>query len=234
MSELLLVGEFLFDLYIFAMGMAANANITDYRVAFIFIVQAAGLIILFIPSLLKEAGLIKATVKYIDLDMILKLIMWVQTLYLAHNFFLLTTIINIICVSFALVCRVKICNEVKGLNISIPEAIRVMQKIDSAYMKGHYPFVFGNFFTIAFLMACHKSVMETIISGSICVAFFGIGIYRLLRNAYISKNDIARLIVIEILMLALGAMELRVITSIVWVEFVSSIRDALKRNAEIS
>ena len=98
MFELLVVGEFLFDLSILAMEIAAHANISDYRVAMVFIVLVVGIGISFIPSLLREAGIIKSSVKYIDLEMILKFIMWAQTLYLAYNFFLLTVIINIICI----------------------------------------------------------------------------------------------------------------------------------------
>jgi hypothetical protein len=184
MRELLIVGEFLFDLSILAMEIAAHANISDYRVAMIFIVLFVGIGISFIPSLLREAGIIKSTVKYIDFEMILKFIMWAQTLYFAYNFFLPTVIINVICLSFSILCKVKICNEVRALNINVLDAINGMKKIDSSYMEPHYPFIIGNFLTIAFLMSFHETVTELIISGLIWVTVFGIGIFRLWKKAF--------------------------------------------------
>lgn len=231
MFELLVVGEFLFDLSILAMEIAAHANISDYRVAMIFIVLVVGIGISFIPSLLREAGIIKSTVKYIDFEMILKFIMWAQTLYFAYNFFLPTVIINVICLSFSILCKVKICNEVRALNINVLDAINGMKKIDSSYMEPHYPFIIGNFLTIAFLMSFHETVTELIISGSICVTFFGIGIFRLWKKEFLSKKDILCLILVEVLMITLGAMNMRLITCILYAEFCSRFRDALKRMA---
>ncbi|WP_026515080.1 hypothetical protein [Butyrivibrio sp. LB2008] len=231
MRELLIVGEFLFDLSILAMEIAAHANISDYRVAMIFIVLVVGIGISFIPSLLREAGIIKSTVKYIDFEMILKFIMWAQTLYLAYNFFLLTAIINIICISFSILCKVKICNEVRSLNINVLDAINGMKKIDSSYMEPHYPFIIGDFLTIAFLMSFHENVTELIISESICVTVFGIGIFRLWKKEFLSKKDILCLILVEVLMITLGAMNMRLITCILYAEFCSRFRDALKRMA---
>ncbi|WP_026656961.1 hypothetical protein [Butyrivibrio sp. AE3003] len=231
MFELLVVGEFLFDLSILAMEIAAHANISDYRVTMIFIVLVVGIGISFIPSLLREAGIIKSTVKYIDFEMILKFIMWAQTLYFAYNFFLLTVIINVICLSFSILCKVKICNEVRSLNINVLDAINGMKKIDSSYMEPHYPFIIGDFFTIAFLLSFHETIAELIISGSICVTFFGIGIFRLWKKEFLSKKDILCLILVEVLMITLGAMNMRLITCILYAEFCSRFRDALKRMA---
>ena len=231
MRELLIVGEFLFDLSILAMEIAAHANISDYRVAMIFIVLVVGIGISSIPSLLREAGIIKPTVKYIDLEMILKFIMWAQTLYLAYNFFLLTAIINIICISFSILCKVKICNEVRSLNINVLDAINGMKKIDSSYMEPHYPFIIGDFLTIAFLMSFHETVTELIISESICVTVFGISIFRLWKKEFLSKKDILCLILVEVLMITLGAMNMRLITCILYAEFCSRFRDALRRMA---
>ena len=231
MRELLIVGEFLFDLSILAMEIAAHANISDYRVAMIFIVLVVGIGISSIPSLLREAGIIKSTVKYIDLEMILKFIMWAQTLYLAYNFFLLTAIINIICISFSILCKVKICNEVRSLNINVLDAINGMKKIDSSYMEPHYPFIIGDFLTIAFLMSFHETVTELIISESICVTVFGISIFRLWKKEFLSKKDILCLILVEVLMITLGAMNMRLITCILYAEFCSRFRDALRRMA---
>lgn len=231
MFELLVVGEFLFDLSILAMEIAAHANISDYRVAMIFIVLVVGIGISFIPSLLREAGIIKSTVKYIDFEMILKFIMWAQTLYFAYNFFLQTVIINVICLSFSILCKVKICNEVRALNINVLDAINGMKKIDSSYMEPHYPFIIGDFFTIAFLLSFHETIAELVISGSICVTFFGIGIFRLWKKEFLSKKDILCLILVEVLMITLGAMNMRLITCILYAEFCSIFRDALKRMA---
>ena len=231
MCELLIVGEFLFDLSILAMEMAAHANISDYRVAMIFIVLVVGIGISFIPSLLREARIIKSTVKYIDLEMILKFIMWAQTLYFAYNFFLPTVIINVICLSFSILCKVKICNEVRSLNINVLDAINGMKKIDSSYIEPHYPFIIGDFFTIAFLLSFHETIAELIISGSICVTFFGIGIFRLWKKAFLSKKDILCLLLVEVLMITLGAMNMRLITCILYAEFCSRFRDTLKRMA---
>lgn len=231
MRELLIVGEFLFDLSILAMEIAAHVNISDYRVAMIFIVLVVGIGISFIPSLLREAGIIKSTVKYIDFEMILKFIMWAQTLYFAYNFFLPTVIINVICLSFSILCKVKICNEVRSLNINVLDAINGMKKIDSSYMELHYPFIIGDFFTIAFLLSFHETIAELIISGSICVTFFGIGIFRLWKKEFLSKKDILCLILVEVLMITLGAMNMRLITCILYAEFCSRFRDVLKRMA---
>ena len=63
------------------------------------------------------------------------------------------------------------------------------------------------------------------------MVYFGIGIYRIWRNDYISKRDIFLLSVINLVMIILNSFGFRLITCILWAEFYSKMRDGLKKRA---
>lgn len=229
MHIILEISELIYNLSIIAMGYAAYKNISDYRVALIFVVLIVGVIFSASPSLLKEASLVKNTGKFCDIDMALKFIMWVQTMYLAHHFFVLTLIINIICMSLTIFCKVNICNEIRALNISVSDAINRINRLDSSYIDSHRPFIIGDFFVIMIFTSFHKNTIEMMISVVICIVYFGIGIYRIRRNTYISKRDIFWLSIIDLAMIFLNTFRLRFITCVLWVGFYSRMRDILKK-----
>lgn len=231
MHKLLMFSEFLYNLSIIAMGYAAYTNVVDYRVAIIFVLLIIGIIFSISPSLLKEAGVIKHSGKYSDFDMALKFIMWVQTLYLAHGFFLFSMVINIICMPLAIFCKVKICNEIEGVNISVADAIDRIKKLDSSYIDPHNPFIIGNFLVITIFMSFHENIIGMIVSVAICIVYFGIGIFRLWKNGYISKRDIVVLSVIDLALIILSLLRLRLLACILWAEFYSKMRDGLKKMA---
>ena len=116
MHIILVVSELVYNLSIIAMAYAAYTNVVDYHIAFIFALLIIGIIFSISPYMLREVNLLKSTGKYSDYDIILKFIMWVQTLYLAHNFFIVTMIINIICMAVTILCKAKMCNEIKTLS----------------------------------------------------------------------------------------------------------------------
>ena len=226
MHIILVVSELVYNLSIIAMAYAAYTNVVDYHIAFIFALLIIGIIFSISPYMLREVNLLKSTGKYSDYDIILKFIMWVQTLYLAHNFFIVTMIINIICMAVTILCKAKMCNEIKTLNISVSDAISSIKRIDSSYIDPHNPFIIGNFLMIMIFTSFHKNITEMIISGVICMVYFGIGIYRIWRNDYISKRDIFLLSVINLVMIILNSFGFRLITCILWAEFYSKMRDA--------
>ncbi len=231
-KKLLIVGDIIFFITILFMQYACYKNITDYRIAFAIAPLIIGILISAIPSSMNELGLLSNSGKYNNVDLVLKLLIIIQIVYLSNFNHYVTMALCLCEIIICIACKLKICEEIEEKNVSTNELIRELRAYDSSYIDCYYSFIVCNFVLILIFMSVHETFLELIISGLICTLYFSIGMIRIWKNKSVGKKDIYVLFIIEIIILVLVVLDQRLLVYIFLGEFYSYLRNALKRRLE--